>query len=114
MPILPRPTARRAFSAIIRNALTTAEKAPEKEAKIRHLIEGIENTVTKGEEITSSDKEIISQITEFVNSHNGIDDAQKILERHIEKAVASISHLPYSNAKKRLVQLAEYVGTRNS
>ncbi|MBQ2913279.1 MAG: polyprenyl synthetase family protein [Bacteroidales bacterium] len=94
--------------------LCAMANAPEKEAQMRHLIEGIENTVTKGEEITTSDKEIIGKITEFVNSNNGIADAQNILEGHIAKAIAAIAALPESNAKKRLVQLAEFTGSRNS
>lgn len=94
--------------------LCAMAQAPEEEARIRGLIEGIENTVTKGEEITAEDMEIIGKVTGFVNSHNGIAKAQEILEGHISKAIKAISSLPQSNARERLIQLAEFTGSRNS
>lgn len=88
--------------------------APEQEKKMRELISGIENTVTKGETITDSDKEIIGQVTAFINSQDGIGKAQAILEGHISKAIEAIAAIPQSTAKDRLVQLAEYVGNRKN
>ena len=94
--------------------LCAFSNAPQDEKEMRKLINGIENTVTKGGEITAADKEIINRISGFVNSNNGIASAQQILEQHIANAVAAISALPESKAKERLVQLAEYVGSRNN
>ena len=94
--------------------LCALSKNPHQEKDMRDLIQGIDNSITKGEKITESDKEIITKVTEFVNSSNGIADAQGILENHIAKATAAIASLPESIAKQRLVQLAEYVGTRNN
>ena len=89
-------------------------KNPHQEKDIRELIQGIDNTIAKEGGITESDKKIITRVTEFVNSSNGIADAQNILENHIAKAIAAIASLPESIAKQRLVQLAEYVSTRNN
>lgn len=94
--------------------LCAMEASPEEGEQIRKLINGIENTVTKGEEITESDAQIISEVTSFINANDGISKAQEILEHHIAIAVDSIATLPQSVAKERLVQLAEYVGKRNS
>ncbi len=94
--------------------LCSIESDPKKGEHIVKLMNGIENTVTKGEEITESDAEIIEQITAFIHENNGIAKAQKILEHHIAIAIDSISILPQNTAKERLVQLAEYVGKRNS
>lgn len=94
--------------------LCAMEANPQKGEQIRKLIDGIENTVTKGEEITESDALIIGKVTEFINEYDGINKAQQILEKHISIAIESISTLPESRAKQRLVELAEYVGKRNS
>lgn len=93
--------------------LCAFDTAPHLEKETRALINGIENTVTKREEITVQDKDIIGKISEFVNSNNGVESAQQILEQHITKAIEALSTLPDSTAKERLVQLAEYVGSRN-
>lgn len=92
--------------------LCAFESAPEQEKQMRRLISGIENTVTKGEAITDSDREIIEQVTAFINSQKGIEKAQAVLEEHISKAVDAIAELPQSTAKERLMQLAGYVGSR--
>lgn len=94
--------------------LCAFSSSPEQEKQIRELISGIENTVTKGETITDSDKEIMEKVTAFINSQNGIEKAQAILEEHIAKAIDAISSIPQSTAKERLVQLAEYVGKRKN
>ncbi|MBE6223619.1 MAG: polyprenyl synthetase family protein [Bacteroidales bacterium] len=94
--------------------LCAMETDPEKGEQIRKLIDGIENTIEKGRGITESDAAIIGKVTEFIHECNGIEKAQQILEDHISVAVKSISSLPESPAKQRLVELAEYVGKRNS
>ncbi|MBO5700177.1 MAG: hypothetical protein J6R57_02010, partial [Bacteroidales bacterium] len=71
-------------------------------------------SVIPDDKISSSEKDIITEITSFVNEQNGIEKAQGVLEDHIAQAIDAISALPQSNAKERLVQLAEYVGKRNN
>lgn len=93
--------------------LCAMEASPEEGEQIRQLINRIENTLTKGEEITESYTEIIGKVTSFINRNDGIAKAQEILEHHITIAIDSISKLPLSTAKDRLIQLAEYVGKRN-
>lgn len=94
--------------------LCAMDNSPEQENQIRQLIDGIENAIVKGGEITDADAGIIGRITEFVHNSNGIEKAQQILENHISIAIESISCLPDSLARHRLVELAEYVGKRNS
>ena len=90
------------------------ESAPQKEAEIRSLIHKIESNIASNDEISSAEKEIIMEVTAFVNGQNGLEKAQAVLEEHIAKAIESISMLPESTAKERLVQLAKYVGKRNN
>ena len=94
--------------------LCAMDSSPLQSENVRKLIDGIENTVTKGEEITESDTQIIELITSYVNENDGIRHAQQILEHHIGIAIDSIAQLPQSTAKDRLIQLAEYVGKRDS
>ncbi len=94
--------------------LCAFEAASEQEKEIRNLIDGIGNSIANGEEITEEEKGIICKVSEFVYSNKGVESAQNILEQHIAEAVKSISALPESTAKERLIQLAEYVGTRNN
>lgn len=94
--------------------LCAFSSAPEKEADVRKLISEIENTITKGETITDSDKAIMEKVTSFINANNGIEKAQEILEKHISMAVEALAPIPQSVAKERLVQLAEYVGKRKN
>lgn len=94
--------------------LCAMETEPQKGEQIRKLIDGIENSIVKNKGITESDAAIIGKVTEFIDECNGIEKAQQILEGHISIAIESISSLPESPAKQRLVELAEYVGKRNS
>lgn len=94
--------------------LCAFEQAPEGETAVRAMVKSIGNNIAKGDEITGADKEIIGKVSAYVNGNNGIAMAQNILESHIAKAIDALSILPQSTAKQRLVQLAEYVGTRNS
>lgn len=94
--------------------LCAFEAVPEQEQEIRSLIDGIGNSIANGEEITEEEKGIICKVSEFVYSNKGVESAQNILENHIAKATAAIASLPESTAKQRLIQLAEYVGTRNN
>ncbi len=80
---------------------------------IRKRVSAIENTLTKGEEIGAEDMDVINTVNAFVQQYNGIADAQHILEEHSRKAIQSLSCIPDSKAKERLVQLAEFVGTRS-
>ncbi len=93
--------------------LCAMEAAPQEEARIRTLIDGIENTIEKGSEVSNSEKEIITSVNEFIYKHNGIAKAQEILEQHVAIAQQAIEILPHSTAKERLIQLVQYVGTRN-
>jgi octaprenyl-diphosphate synthase len=94
--------------------LCAMEAAPHKEGEIRQLLQKIENNIAANGEITASEKDVIGQITSFVNEQNGIEKAQAVLEEQISKAIEAIAILPESTAKERLVQLAEYVGKRNN
>ena len=86
---------------------------PQEEARIRGLIKGIENSIEKTCEVSDSEKEIISAVNEFIYKHDGIEKAQNILEQHVGIAMQAISALPESTAKERLMQLVQYVGSRN-
>lgn len=94
--------------------LCAMESAPQKDEEIRTLLQKIENSIIPNETISSAEKDIITEITSFVNEQNGIGKAQTVLENHIAKAIEAIAMLPQSTAKERLVQLAEYVGKRNN
>ena len=84
--------------------LCALEAAPHMDKEIRNMISGIEE----------SDTVTIGNVTSFVGRMNGVELAQKVLEQHIAKAIEAIAPLPQTLAKERLVQLAEYVGKRNS
>ena len=94
--------------------LCAMEAAPHREKEIRELISGIGYTVSNGDAISDSDREIIGKVNSFINEMDGIALAQKVLESHIAMAVEAIAPLPETRAKERLVQLAEFVGQRNS
>ena len=93
--------------------LCAMEAAPQEEAKIRDLIKGIENSIEKGNSVSDSEKEIITTVNEFIYKHNGIAKAQEVLEEHVAIAQQAIGILPESTAKERLVQLVQFVGSRN-
>lgn len=82
-------------------------------ADIKSKINGIENTITKGGEIKESESKVIEQVRAFVIQYSGVESAQEILAQRSRKAVEALSVLPQTKAKQRLVQLAEFVGTRN-
>ena len=84
--------------------LCALEAAPHMDKEIRNMISGIEE----------SDTVTIGNVTSFVGRMNGVELAQRVLEQHIAKAIEAIAPLPQTLAKERLVQLAEYVGKRNS
>lgn len=87
---------------------------PAKKEDIINLISQIENTVTKGEVITESDKVIIDQVNQYIWENNGIESAQTILEGEIAQAICSISNIKESISKQRLIELANYVGKRKN
>lgn len=94
--------------------LCAMKNSTQKEADgIRKMIAQIENTFTKGNETTDSEQQIIEQVNDFVQKYNGIVSAQKMLEQHSRRAVEALSVLPNTKEKSRLVELAEFVGTRN-
>lgn len=94
--------------------LCAFEEDTTKAGEMRKLIGKIDSSVVKVECITDAEKEIIAQVTSFINAHNGIEKAQSVLEGHIDKAIGALSVLPESVAKERLVQLAQYVGKRKN
>lgn len=87
---------------------------PQSKEEIINLISGIENTVTKGEVITESDRAIIEKVNAYIYRNNGLESAQEILEGEIAQAISAISTLKESTAKERLVELAQYVGKRKN
>ncbi len=95
--------------------LRAMKNSPEEEAAhIRNRICMIDNRIAHNNIISSSEMEVINEVNAFVQKYNGIESAQVALEEHGRKAVEALSVLPDSTAKKRLVQLAEYVGQRES
>ena len=93
--------------------LCAMEADPQEGEQIRQLIGGIENTIEKGTCISEQEKEIIATVNNFIHKHNGLAKAQQILEHHVEIASQAIAPLPQSTAKERLLQLVQYVGSRN-
>lgn len=93
--------------------LCAMDAAPQEGEQIRKLIDGIENTLEKGTCISEQEKEIIASVNEFIYKYNGIAKAQEILEQHVAIAMQAIALLPQSTAKERLMQLVQYVGSRN-
>jgi hypothetical protein len=94
--------------------LCAMRKAQSQEAEaVRKRIALIDNSVVKGGNISEKEMEIIATVNEFVQKYSGIAESQAILEEHSRKAIESLSILPDSKAKERLVQLARFVGTRN-
>ena len=94
--------------------LCAMRKAQSQEAEaVRKRIALIDNSVVKGGNISEKEMEIIATVNEFVQKYNGIAESQAILEEHSRKAIESLSILPDSKAKERLVQLAKFVGTRS-
>ncbi len=55
----------------------------------------------------------IGRIIDFVKEKKGLDYAIEKMEEHKEKAIASLSYFPDSQAKKSLVELAEYITRRS-
>ncbi|MEG1484221.1 MAG: polyprenyl synthetase family protein [Bacteroidales bacterium] len=89
-------------------------KCPNKSQFIIELISKIPNSPIKGGEICENEKSIINEVNEFVYAHEGLKYAQTSLEEQIQNAVLALSILPDTPAKQRLIQLAQYLGTRNS
>ncbi len=85
----------------------------EESDSIRKSISAIGGTVIKDQEINAEDMTIINAVNCFVKQYDGIAGAQRILEEHGRRAIESLSCIPGSAAKERLVQLAEFVGTRD-
>ena len=94
--------------------LCAMETDPQRGEEIRKMISGIGYTISGSDDISDSDKEIIGKVTSFINEMDGISRAQHVLESHISKAMEAIAPLPQTRAKERLLQLAEFVGQRNS
>lgn len=80
--------------------------------QIRESISRIESSFAKGGPDSGQEQGIVDQVNRFVEKYNGIAKAQQTLEEHSKKAVEALAVLPPSTARERLVQLAEYVGTR--
>jgi octaprenyl-diphosphate synthase len=55
----------------------------------------------------------IGRIIDFVMEKKGLDYAIEKMEEHKEKAIASLDYFPDNQAKKSLVELAEYITRRN-
>lgn len=81
-------------------ALSTAS-GPEKKHMLR-LIKNNHNSTKK-----------IKEIIDFVSKKNGLDYAVAKMEEHKERAIASLDGFPESNAKRALVDLANYITERN-
>lgn len=94
--------------------LCAMKSAPAQEAEeVRKSIQLIDCTIVKGGQASDKEMEIIASVNAFVLKYNGVPQSQTILEEHSRKAIESLSVLPDSKAKERLVQLAQFVGTRN-
>ncbi len=95
--------------------LCAMKNSPDKEAvQIRGKISAIDYQIAGNNTISNMEMEIIEEVNTFVYKYNGIGRAQEVLESHSRKAVEALGILPDSTAKTRLIQLAEYVGKRNS
>lgn len=81
---------------------------------IRNRIGIIDNQIAHNNVISGSEMEVINEVNSFVQRYKGIESAQAMLEEHGRKAIRALGVLPDSTAKKRLIQLAEYVGSRNN
>ncbi len=86
---------------------------PDEAAAIRERIGIIDSNISHNNSISDSEMAVIEEVNAFVQKYNGIGYAQAALEEHSRKAVEALSILPNSKEKERLVQLAEYVGSRN-
>lgn len=87
---------------------------PSRADYITGLISGIPNSIEKGGESGLLEKEIIDQVNDFVRRNRGIEYAQNSLGKHTVLACDALAVLPDTPAKKRLCELAEYVGKRSN
>lgn len=93
--------------------LCAMEIAPEDEAcNIRKQISTIGNSLARGGAANAEEQQVIDAVNDFVHKYDGAAKSQLILEEHSRKAVKYLEILPQSKAKEYLVQLAEFVGTR--
>lgn len=95
--------------------LGALQNAPDQKERVLGLIAAISgNTLAKGEEITPQELQIIEVVNEFVWANNGVEYAQQSLQKQVGLACRALDVLPDTLSKRRLCQLAEYVGIRNS
>lgn len=55
----------------------------------------------------------VSKVIQLVRNSDGIERADKLAQRYITKAIASLDHLPDIQAKRELEQIARFIGKRS-
>lgn len=55
----------------------------------------------------------VTRFIELVRSSNGIACAEQLVERYIDKAIASLDNLPDIQAKQDLTRIARFIGNRS-
>jgi octaprenyl-diphosphate synthase len=82
-------------------ALKNSEK--QKHRHILKLINSKENSLSK-----------TSEVIEFVNQNNGISESEKYLYQYKKKSIESLSYFHDNEAKDSLIQLVDFVISRNN
>ncbi|MEX2416204.1 MAG: polyprenyl synthetase family protein [Paenibacillaceae bacterium] len=76
--------------------------SPRRETMIAHI-----------ETIREADgKADTSTLLQLLRESNGLEQAEKLLELYIEKAIVAVSQLPEQSAKRSLIEIAHFVGNR--
>ena len=98
--------------------LALQKASPEEAEALRSSISRIDYNIAGGAPQEGAYKQMEDEISastiEFVQRHNGTAEAQVVLERHVEAACLSLDVFPDSWEKQALVDIAQFVGSRNA
>ncbi len=55
----------------------------------------------------------VSRFLDMIRGSEGIDKAEVLSQKYIDKAIASLDKLPDVQAKKDLIEIAHFIGNRS-
>jgi heptaprenyl diphosphate synthase len=59
------------------------------------------------------DDATLQKIIHTINTSNAIEQSRELSDRYLQKALTVLNELPNNKPRKSLLQIAEYIGTRN-
>lgn len=91
----------------------TPQDVEEITTQIARIDYNLAGNTPASEEYRAVEEIVTARTLNFVAEHNGVALAQKALEQHIELAMQSLKDFPDSYAKRTLLEIAQFVGTRS-